>query len=146
VTDPSRPLRVLCIDDNEMVARALGRRIESEPLMKWVGVVHEGALAYDRVREELPDVVLMDIDMPGTDPFLTVERLSKDIPSARVVMFSGHVNSAFIERALDCGAWGYLSKNDDVARLLEGIRRVGDGEIVLSEEVRAVQRAGGRPG
>lgn len=88
----------------------------------------------------MPDVVLMDIDMPGVDTFSMVERLAADVPTVRTLMFSGHVNRAFIDRAFDCGAWGYLSKNNDVARVIEGIRQAARGEIALSKEVQAVQR------
>lgn len=135
---PPPPIRVFCVDDNEMIAKSLARRIECESGIALVGLVHDGTVAYERVMEVTPDVVLMDIDMPGVDTFSIVERLSVDAPRVRVVMFSGHVNRAFIDRALDCGVWGYLSKNDDVARIIDGIRGVARGEIVLSREVHAV--------
>ena len=138
----SDPLKVLCVDDNEMVATALSRRIREEPGIAWAGVVMEGAAAYEQVRMILPDIVLMDIDMPGVDSFSIVEHIAADLPGVRVVMFSGHLNPAYIERAMDAGAWGYLSKNEDVARLIEAIRSVGRGEFALSEDVKAVQRSG----
>ena len=133
-------LRVLCVDDNEMVGESLCRRLERERGIAWVGVEHDGRRAIERVIEGKPDVVLMDIDMPGVDCFAIVERLGSEAPDARVVMFSGHVSVAYINRALDSGAWGYLSKNDSVDRLVESVRRVAQGEFVFSEEVRAAQR------
>lgn len=133
-------LRILCVDDNEMMISAMERRVQHEPGLAWVGAVSDGAVALEAVRSARPDVVLMDIDMPGVDTFALVERLAEELPAVRVVMFSGHVRPGFIDRALDCGAWGYLSKSDDTANLIEGIRRVGKGEIALSREVLAVQR------
>ena len=135
-----QPLRVFCVDDSALVADSVRRRLESEPTLAWTGCTADGGAVIERVRELKPDVVLMDIDMPGVDTFGLVERLSIEAPDTRVVMLSGHAHRSFIERALDCGAWGYLSKNDDAATLMEGIRRVGRGEIALSEEVRTIHR------
>lgn len=141
---PPKTLRLLCVDDNDLVAEALRRRVEQEPALVWVGLVNDGNQACRRVCEATPDVVLMDIDMPGVDTFALIREISRECPDARVVMFSGHVNREYVERALDCGAWGYLSKNEDVARLLEGVCQAGRGEIALSKEVEAVLEGGGR--
>jgi DNA-binding NarL/FixJ family response regulator len=58
-----------------------------------------------------------------------------------VVMFSGHVNGAYLDRAMDCGAWGYLCKDEEPAALLDGIRQVARGELAFGKEVLAVQRS-----
>jgi len=132
-------LRVLCVDDNELMADALRRRFEQESALAWEGIITQGSLAYDRILEVRPDIVLMDIDMPNIDTFTIVERLCCDVPEIRVLMFSGHVSPKDIDRALDCGAWGYLSKNDDVTKLIDAITRAGRGELVFSYEVDAVR-------
>ncbi len=136
-----RPLRVLCVDDNEDLAEAMRRRIAVEPSLAWAGIVGQGSEVLARVAELKPDIVLLDIDMPETDSFDLVQRLSGAAPRCRVLMFSGYVSLEYIDRALDCGAWGYLSKNDDVDRLIEDIRRAGRGEVAFSREVLAVQHA-----
>ncbi len=135
------PWRVLCVDDNELVASALQRRMQKEPLLRWSGVVSDGSAVLQTVRDVSPDIVLMDIDMPGVDSFTLVERLAAESPDVRVLMFSGHVTSEYIDRALNCGAWGYLSKNEDVAELLQGVLKAARGEIALSREATAVQRS-----
>lgn len=137
---PTPRLSVLCVDDNALIADALRRRFEPDEELTWVGVISDGPTVYEGVMNARPDIVLMDIDMPDVDTFAVVERLSAESQQIRVIMFSGHVSPAYIERALDCGAWGYLSKNDDVTSLIEGIKRVGRGEMVFSEEVEAVRR------
>jgi DNA-binding NarL/FixJ family response regulator len=131
---------VLCVDDNDMVSQALRRRLTDEPGLEWAGVVRDGAEAFARVSAVRPDIVLMDIDMPGVDTFSIVAKLSAEKPEVRVIMFSGHINPGYIDQALDCGAWGYLSKNDDVAALMDGIRKVGRGELAMSRDVEAVMR------
>lgn len=140
MTRPVAPLRVLCVDDNDMLSDALARRLAAEPSIAWSGVVRDGRDAYDRVMETRPDIVLMDIDMPGVDSFSIVARLAQEAPGVRVVMFSGHIDPGYIDRALDCGAWGYLSKNDDVPALLESLRLVARGELAMSGEVERVRR------
>lgn len=148
--EKSPPYRVLCVDDNELVASALERRMQKEPLLKWSGVVSVGSAVLQSVRDKSPDIVLMDIDMPGVDSFMLVERLAAESPEVRVLMFSGHVTSEYIDRALNCGAWGYLSKNEDVAELLAGVLKAARGEIALSREAMAVQHSAlrrvGHPG
>lgn len=145
--EKTSPIRVLCVDDNELISSALQRRMQREPLLAWAGAVSEGAAVLRTVREVRPDIVLMDIDMPGIDSFSLVERLTSESPEVRVLMFSGHVTSEYIDRALNCGAWGYLSKNEDVAELLQGVLRAAGGEIALSREATAVQAgATRRPG
>ncbi len=134
-----RTLRVLCMDDNEMVADAFRRRIDQESDMRWAGVVLTGDHALEQILAAGPDVVLVDIDMPGVDSFDIVRRLAAAAPHVRPVMFSGFLDPDYIERALDCGAWGYLSKNEDVGRLIDGIRRVGRGEIAFSRDAEAVR-------
>lgn len=130
-----RRVRVLCVDDNDLVADGLRRRFAQEPRLVWLGWVGDAADAIERARELKPDVVLVDIDLPGVDTFALVERMARELPAVRAVMFSGHVRLSYIERALDSGAWGYLSKNEDTSSLIEGIKRVGAGEIALSREV-----------
>lgn len=135
-----RPIRVMCVDDNDLLAEALRRRVQQETCLEWAGFVSDVSSIAERIDDARPDVVLMDIDMPGVDTFILVERLAASHPDVRVLMFSGHVHPAYLDRSLDCGAWGYLSKNEDTADLIAGIRRAAAGEIVLSREVEESQR------
>lgn len=132
----ARPLRILCVDDSRLLAESLQRRLEHEPSFVWLGWVDRPEAAESAAMTLSPDIMLMDVDMPGVDTFALVEHLSLTYPDVRIVMFSGHAQPAFVERAFDCGAWGYLSKNDDTAALIDGIRRVGAGAVVLSNDVK----------
>lgn len=142
MTTPAKPISVLCVDDNDLVAEGLRRRFEQDPSLRWLGWVSDGDAVLSTVREARPDIVLMDIDLPGVDTFGLVEELAAQMPEVRSLMFSGHVRLSFIERALDCGAWGYLSKNEDTSTLMDCIKQAAGGAIVLSREVQAVQRSG----
>ena len=133
-------IRVAIVEDDEGIRASLVNMLSRSADCRPVCTCADAETALVDLPAHKPDVVLMDIDMPGVDTFGLVERLSIEAPDTRVVMLSGHAHRSFIERALDCGAWGYLSKNDDAATLMEGIRRVGRGEIALSEEVRTIHR------
>lgn len=136
----TRELRILCVDDNELVADALRVRIGGERGMTWLGWVNGGHEVEHKIESLRPDIVLMDLDMPGTETFGLIDNLAKSYTDVAVVVLSGHVNPNDIDRALDCGAWGYLSKNENVDDLIACIRQVGRGEIALSKEVEAVKR------
>lgn len=136
----SRVCRILCIDDNELIGSSLERYIASDPAFSWLGLVSDGQNAEERILSQRPDIVLMDVDMPGVDTFSLVERITAGSSRTRVLMLSGHVDIAYVNRALDVGAWGYLSKNEDVRLLIECVRRVAAGEVVLSPEVEEVHR------
>lgn len=140
-SEGNAPIRVLCVDDNEFVADALRLRIEQESSLAWVGGArgNEGDLP-QRVKLAKADVVLMDVDIPGVDTFALLEQVGATCQGVRVVMLSGHVHQQYVDRALDGGAWGYLSKNEEGRALMEAIRAVHRGQIVLSEEVHMVQQ------
>lgn len=134
----STNLKVLCVDDNVHVAEALRIMIERVDGFAWSGWLGAADELVATVQRECPDVVILDVDMPGRSPFDALEELCQLCPATRTVMFSGHVRSALVEQALSAGAWGYVSKNDGETALLQAIREVAGGDIALSPEAGAV--------
>lgn len=132
---------MLCIDDNILLGKALARCIESEPTLRWLGSVSDGSEAITTATRLKPDVILMDIDMPGFDTFKIVEELAAAIPGTRVIMLSGHVDADYLKRSIDCGAWGYLSKAEETRVLIDAIHSARRGEIVFGKEIQALQRS-----
>jgi DNA-binding NarL/FixJ family response regulator len=133
-------IRVMCVDDNELVADAVKRRIAFESKFEWVGwVAHTGEVT-DRVQQAKPDVMLFDIDMPGRDAFDVVRELAEQFPEARAVMFSGYVRGDYIDRAIECGAWGYVSKNASIDEVLLAVENVAKGEFAFTGEALTEQR------
>jgi DNA-binding NarL/FixJ family response regulator len=138
----SRPLSshsgmtsIVCIDDNPLVADALERRLSMEMDFRWLGWLNQSDDILARLVELAPDLVLLDIDMPGLDAFQLVEDACRRLPEVRVVMFTGYSRPDYLEEALRRGAWGYLSKSATTQGLLESLRRVVRGEVVLVDEV-----------
>ncbi len=135
----NQPVRVLCVDDNRLIGEAMARRIANEPRMEWAGWVSDSTEAVAAAKEKRADVVLLDIDMPG-DSFQVLVDIVRLAPGAKVVMLSGHVRLEYIDRAIDGGAWGYLSKNENMDDLLRYVLSIAAGEFILSPEVEAEYR------
>lgn len=128
---------VLCVDDNEQVAEAVRVKLGRAEGFRWIGWLATADALMEWVGREPPSAVVLDIDLPGRSPFAAVAELAESHPDVRVVMFSGHVGYELIERALEAGAWGYVSKNDGEDALIAALRRVASGDIALSREARA---------
>jgi DNA-binding NarL/FixJ family response regulator len=133
----SRRLRVMCVDDNPLMTASLQRRIEQESFLEWAGSSNGAGSLVEDIQSSRADVLLLDVDMPGLDTFALVETLARVAPSVRVAMLSGHTEPSYVTRAIDAGAWGYLSKHDEVAALIASIRSIGCGELVLSADVKS---------
>jgi DNA-binding NarL/FixJ family response regulator len=129
------PIRVMCVDDSEVVAESLGRRLRIEKDLVWAGWVQDCARLNATIAETTPDVVLLDVDMPGIDPFRLIVEIKEQAPSTRVAMLTGHVRREYFEKAVDSGADGYICKDDDPAAIVSHIRRLADGEFVVSPEL-----------
>ncbi|MBF0372035.1 MAG: response regulator transcription factor [Alphaproteobacteria bacterium] len=128
---------VLCVDDNPMIADALSARLALEPDMALVGRLSDASTLLDTVGRVNPDIVLLDVDMPGRDPFDAVDELRTREPMVRVVMFSGHLRGELVDRAVEAGAWGYVSKNEGTEAIIDAIRRAAAGEFVMVPDISA---------
>jgi DNA-binding NarL/FixJ family response regulator len=139
------PIGVMVVDDNSLVGEALGRWARRQPALRWLGWTDDQGAAAAMVAEHHPDVVLLDIDIPGVDTFALVSVLKQRWPEVRVVMLSGHVREEYIDRAADAGAAGYIIKDEPPREILALAQRAAAGEFVLSETARALGgRGGGR--
>jgi DNA-binding NarL/FixJ family response regulator len=127
-----QPLRVMFVDDNVLAARALERWFSSAPGLAFAGWAGDAESALTRFVDAPPDVVLLDLEMPGVDAVALIPELAKAYPQARVVMLSGHVRPADIGRALDAGAVGYICKDESTAVITELIFSAAQGRCVLS--------------
>ena len=133
----AKPIRVMCVDDNDFVAEAIRRKLSLDPSFAWAGWLPEARQLVEKVKETKADVVLLDIDMPGKDSFEALAELASACPSARVIMLSGYVRSDYIDRAVEAGAWGYVSKNENTETILAAIQQVAKGGFAMGSEVEA---------
>lgn len=94
------------VDDNTLAAEALEHYFPLTGLLRWLGWCPDPVAAIQVIVKLRPDVVLLDVEIPGADCFAALRTLTAQCPSARVVMFSGHAHPALIDRALQEGAAG----------------------------------------
>jgi DNA-binding NarL/FixJ family response regulator len=133
MTQPvQRSIKVLCVDDDDLVAQIVKITLKQAGGFAWLGQVRDAAELTARAVIDPPDVVLMDLCMPGKCPFIAMRDLRAVCPQARVLMFSGHDGQRLIDRAIEAGASGYLSKDEEGSTLVSSIRRVAGGEFVIS--------------
>src|SRR4051812_29474070 len=136
------PVGVLCVDDNEMMAEALKRWLSRDAGLRWIGWRPSAEGLEQAVAELAPQVIIMDVDMPGPSPFETIESLAKSSPNTLVLMLSGFLRKEYVLRAIESGAMGYLSKERSPQEIADAIRRVARGEMVLCTGAAALAAAG----
>jgi len=127
-------VRVLVVDDEALVRSGLRVLVDTEPGMVVVGEAGDGATAVELARQTRPDVVLMDIRMPGTDGLQATRLIAADpeLAGVHVLVLTTFDHDEHVIEALDAGAAGFLIKNTEPRQLLNGIRVVAGGEALLS--------------
>ncbi|MGI5488859.1 response regulator [Microtetraspora malaysiensis] len=143
-TPSSRPVRVLVADDEAMVRAGVRAILARDPHVEVVAEAGDGHEAIALTRRHRPDVVLLDIQMPGLDGLTAVARLHREPTAVGVIMLTTFGQDEYIIRALEEGADGFLLKADDPRELLNGVRAVGAGGAYLSPRVAARVIAGMR--
>jgi DNA-binding NarL/FixJ family response regulator len=149
----TEPIRVLIADDETLVRAGFRVLIDVEPGMVVVGEAADGAAAVELARQTHPDVVLMDIRMPGVDGLDATRQIAEapDLAHVHVLILTTFDHDEYVIEALGVGAGGFVNKNTDPGQLLHGIRVVAGGEALLSPGLtrrlvaRLVDRGPNRP-
>ncbi|MGW1297008.1 response regulator [Streptomyces sp. NPDC002533] len=130
-----RPVRVLVADDEALVRAGVRAILARDPRIEVVAEAADGHEAIALVRQHRPDVILLDIQMPGLDGLSAVARLHREPTPVGVIMLTTFGQDEYVTRALEEGADGFLLKADDPRELLNGVRAVGAGGAYLSPRV-----------
>ncbi|MFI6288237.1 response regulator [Streptomyces sp. NPDC051018] len=141
------PVRVLLADDEAMIRAGVRAILAGEPDIEVVAEAGDGREAVELALGHRPDVVLLDIRMPGLDGLGAARELRRVLPEAALVMLTTFSEDEYIARALDSGVSGFLLKSGDPRDLIAGVRAVAEGAAFLSPEVAArviAQLGGGR--
>lgn len=131
------PIRILIADDHLIVRQGLRLILETENGLELVGEASDGAEAIQRCAELKPDVVLMDLRMPGMDGLTAIEHLRLGQPQIAVVILTTFNEDELMLRGLRAGAKGYLLKDTDRQTLFSAIRAAARGETLFQPEVLA---------
>lgn len=125
------PVRVLCVDDSEDLLHVMTVAIGAQPDLELAGVLRSADGLIEALAGMRPDVVLLDLTMPGRDPLGAMREASEQHPRARTIVLSGYDDPWRIKLAADYGAWGYIAKDAPFDRLFDAIRAVARGEVVF---------------
>ncbi len=143
----SEPIRVVIADDHAVVREGLRLILEASPGFAVVGEAADGAVAVHLVEEAEPDVVLMDLRMPGMDGLQAIEQIREHRPRVAVVILTTYNEDDLVLRGLQAGARGYLLKDMGSETLVQTIRAAARGEILLQPQImaRVLARTTARP-
>lgn len=128
-------IKLLIVDDHHLVRTGLRNILEEAGGIEVCGEAASGEQAIQFNRDFAPDVILMDIGLPGLSGFETSERILKSRPEARIIALTAHTRPPFPARLLDIGAAGYLTKACDAEELVRAIRKVHAGERYIGSEI-----------
>ncbi|EIC23517.1 response regulator transcription factor [Thiorhodovibrio frisius] len=139
---PPLPIRVLLVDDHVMVRDGLGALLRGDPSVELIGVAGDGDEAV-RMSEELePDVVVLDVCMPGMNGIEAAARIRALSAGVRVIALSAHGDQSFVQQMAAAGATGFVQKDQSVEDLLDAIRQVKLGEAFFSRAPEPAEEAG----
>ena len=133
--DAGRPIRVLCVDDHQLMREGISAVLRREPDIEVVAEAGDGFEALRRFEEFLPDVTLLDLQMPGLDGVQALQQIRQLRPRAAVIVLTTYDGDARAVSALKAGASGYLLKTSLLTELTYTIRRVHGGQRFIPSEM-----------
>ena len=137
MTISTDPITVMIVDDHEMVRRGACSYLEAQPDISVVAQAGSGEEAVRLAQEQIPDVVLMDLVMPGMDGVEATRKVKNASPRTQIIILTSFHQDEYIFPALQAGAISYLLKDVKAAELLEAIRRAAQGEATLHPKIAA---------
>ena len=126
---------IVLVDDHAVVRAGVRRLLEQEPLFEVIGEAESGEKAYQILAELKPDVMVMDLSMPGMGGLEAIRRILMRYEKAKILVLSMHEDLSFANQALKLGAKGYLTKNTLTDDLVKSIETVTQGDVFLSDEI-----------
>jgi DNA-binding NarL/FixJ family response regulator len=124
----ARIVRVLCVDDHKVLVEGLKAQFAIDNKIQCVGYLPSAANLLEEASRLKPDVILLDIEMPGPDVFEMADRLRHREEGVRFIFLSAHVRDGYLAAAYKCGASGYFAKGDELEDIVAGVREVARSE------------------
>lgn len=130
-----KPIRVVIVDDHQVVLDGFIARLQTEKDIQVVGSASNGLEAIDVVKELVPDVVLMDVSMPLMNGIDATHMIKQSMPEVKVLMLTMHDNREYIMKVMQAGAVGYMLKEICATRMVQAIKTVYQGSTYFCESV-----------
>lgn len=124
-------ITVMLIDDHPVVLDGYGRLLDKTPGIKVVAKASDGETACALYQKHLPDVAILDLNMPGIGGLETLRRIRAKNPEARILVFTMHDNATLILRVMEAGAMGYITKQSGVGQMVDAVRQVAKGSLFV---------------
>lgn len=131
VTGVVRMIKILFVDDELRLRRAWEKLFHAQSDFTLVGTLAQADDLNASVTACSPDIVVIDLTMPGVDPLLAIRDLGTSHPSVKAVVYSGRSEPEVLRESYDVGAWGYIDKIAPITDMFDTIRRVAAGEMVF---------------
>jgi len=135
MNDVSTTITILLVDDHAIVREGYRSLLQKQDKMEVVAEANDGHQAYLKYREFEPDIVIMDISMPGQSGLEAISRIRQVNSEAKILVFSMHQNPSFAIQATRAGAFGYVTKSSDPEVLIRAIHDVHQGQHSLSADI-----------
>lgn len=129
------PLRILLVDDHAVVRAGFKTLLENQGDLAVVAEADSGEAACRAFVEHAPDLVIMDLSMPGAGGLEAIRRIVSRAGDARVLVFSMHEDTLFVEQALQAGARGYIGKSSAPTVLVEAVRQIAGGNLYVDPDI-----------
>ena len=129
------PVRILVVEDHSVVRRVICLLLSSDPALNVICQAADGEQAVRKAEELQPDLVLLDISLPGISGIETARRIRSVSPKSQIIFLSQHDSPQVVRLALNIGGQGYVAKSDAGSELLNAIRAVREGRQFVSQRI-----------
>jgi two-component system, NarL family, invasion response regulator UvrY len=130
-----KAIRILIVDDHDLVRTGIRHMLDSEPSCEVIGEAGSGEDAIELGRSLLPDVILMDIKMPGIGGLEATRRLIRSVPDVKILIVTVCTDNLFPSKLLQAGAFGYLTKGASLKEMIRAIKSIYSGQRYISPEI-----------
>jgi two-component system, NarL family, response regulator NreC len=128
-------INILLVDDHDLTRRQMVSLIKNQSDMEVVAEAINGEESLAKARELTPDIIVMDILLPGINGVDASRQITESFPGARILILSNHSGAALVKAALDAGALGYVRKDNAFEELIPAIRAVAAGQQFLGKKI-----------
>lgn len=127
--------KIVLIDEQPLLLEALSARLNEIPGFEVIAALTHSDRAYFEVMNRRPDLVIMDLEIPGRGAIDIAEQVAARLPATRTLFFTQYDTDIFIDIAIRLGTAGYLLKSEPVSKVLEGIQQIAQGQTVFSDQI-----------
>jgi DNA-binding NarL/FixJ family response regulator len=138
-------ISVLLVDDHSLVRRGFRRMLEDDPAITVVGEAEDGHQAVQLAAELLPKVVVMDFAMPSMNGAVAARHILRTAPETAILILSMHAEASYVRTCLEAGARGYILKNALDLEMVDAVKQVAAGKLVLDQRLGSLAQPAGPP-